>query len=456
MGERHFMHSFDAFAKLSSWRFNGNKTAYFSTKFIQSSFYNESMATNDIAPYLLFEGVVPPFGSYDKLKALVRGIDNMNVNVYKFFNEKENISEYVALNDFWKIYQISPRDLSTKAAIVPQVGEYSLGGQLGFLDLLSSAHPLPEPGTNNHITFLSSVSLLPFWSSNAINLIRIKSAHDREVIARWDVERVPYMHSFSVTENYAILFASPFYVNVVRMLQKAEPFECLDWYPDHKTTVYIVNLKTGELKTMTTVNVFTMHHVNAYERKGKIIVDISAYPSPEFVKSLQMKVLFDPAKRNAFDAHALLKRFRINLEKNKINYVDRDPKTKIPYTVNLDMPTINENYRARRYCFVYGIVLKKDNINLSHISIVKRDMCRKGRDKALFMKYHYPSEAWFVPNPRQKSEDDGVLLLPILDGVRQKSYLAIINPKTMKIINRSYLPIVVPFSLHGRFFDEIV
>ncbi|ESO86260.1 hypothetical protein LOTGIDRAFT_167306 [Lottia gigantea] len=455
MGMRQFAHSFDAFAKLSSWKFDGNGSAYFSTRFIESSFYNDSLATDDIAPYLLFEGVIPEFSAYDKMKALMRGIDNMNVNVYKFYNEERNSSEYVALNDFWKIYEISPWDLTTLGAVTPHIGERSLGGSFGFLDLLSSAHPLPEPGTRNHITFLSSVSVIPFFS-NTISLIRIKSAVEREVIAKWDVGRVPYMHSFSVTENYAILFANPFYVNVLRMLRKAEPFECLDWYADEPTTVYVVNLNSGELITMSTINVFTMHHVNAYERKDKIIIDVSAYPSPEFVKSLQMEILRDPTQRNAFDAHAQLKRFRINLTKNKINYVKRDPKTKIPYSMNLDMPTINELYRASRYCFVYGIVLKTDNINLSHISIVKRDMCRRGRDRSLYIKYHYPSEAWFVPNPRRKSEDDGVLLVPILDGVRQKSYLAVISAKTMKIINRSYLPVVIPFSLHGRFFDEIV
>ena len=34
MPKRNFLHSFDAFGKLSSWKFTGNGSAYFSTRYI--------------------------------------------------------------------------------------------------------------------------------------------------------------------------------------------------------------------------------------------------------------------------------------------------------------------------------------------------------------------------------------------------------------------------------------
>merc|ERR1719320_370438 len=49
-GERQAMHGFDAFAKLYSWKFQGNATALFSAKYLQTNFFKDTMASNTIAP----------------------------------------------------------------------------------------------------------------------------------------------------------------------------------------------------------------------------------------------------------------------------------------------------------------------------------------------------------------------------------------------------------------------
>jgi carotenoid cleavage dioxygenase-like enzyme len=64
-------------------------------------------------------------------------------------------------------------------------------------------------------------------------------------------------------------------------------------------------------------------------------------------------------------------------------------------------------------------------------------------------------EGWFVPDPKGTVEDDGVLMVPVLDGNLGKSYLVILDPKTMKPITKAYLPIAVPFHFHGRFIENI-
>lgn len=456
LGKHNFTHAFDAFGKLSSWKFPGNGSAYFTTKFLQSDFYTKSIASNDIVPYLMFESVTPPFNEFQKLEALARGIDNMNVNIVRFTNGNSGNFEYVTLNDFWKIYEVEPLSLSTKKSITAGIPHMKhLTRSAGFLSLLSSAHPLPEHATNNHVTFLSSVSLIPGIKSK-ITLVRIKSADDREAIAEWEVDKVPYMHSFSLTKKFAILFAAPFYINVPKMLRYAEPFDSLDWFENLPTAVYVVDLTNGHVKTLKTDNVFTMHHINAFENgNSDIVVDISSYPSPAFVKNLEMATLRDPVKRNQFDTHALLKRYHINVNTTKISVeLFKAPKD-IPFASNIDMTTINENYRYKQYCFVYGVVLKKDNIKLSHIALVKKDLCGKGEDAYWYISTHYPVEAWFVPTPGGDNEDDGILMTPVLDGDKKTSYLAMIDAKTMKLINKAYLPTAVPFNLHGRFFSDL-
>ena len=148
-GARSFVHTFDGFAKLTSWKFLGNQsTALFSTKFLRTQFYNDSMKQNTIAPYLLFMAAKPPFNFLEKLQALSRGIDNMNINVYKFPNQDSiNGADYAALSDFWVSYKIDITDLSTAEGVHPVMLDATTTNgssqSSGFMDLLSSAHPLP-------------------------------------------------------------------------------------------------------------------------------------------------------------------------------------------------------------------------------------------------------------------------------------------------------------------------
>ncbi|XP_012943603.1 beta,beta-carotene 15,15'-dioxygenase-like [Aplysia californica] len=459
-GPRRVVHAFDGFAKLASWKFQGNSTALFSTKFIRSRVYRMSQKTNTIAPFLLFQSVTPPFSFFEKVRCLLRGIDNMNINIFRFPHPKKKRHEYAALSDFWISYKIDIDDLSTKRRVVPVIKKTpksatALQGS-GFLNLLSSAHPVPEPGTNNYLTFLSSVAFYP-WDSNVINLIRVKSLKRRKIIAQWPVERLPYMHSFSVTQTKAILLASPFHVNIYCMAQKAEPFSCLDWDGTQPATLYVVGLGSGHIQTVTMPCVFTMHHVNAYDvNETTIIMDISTYPNPDFVHHLELEILRDPVKRNSFAAHALLKRLSIDLVKGQVTELPIDIDPSNPSLASLlDMPVINEKYRSKHYCFVYGLVIKTDNITLSATAVVKKDLCGRGKaDLTWQMAGHFPVEPWFVPTPGATAEDDGLLLVPVLDGVREITYLSVLDARTMTSVNRADLPTYIPYSLHGRYFEQ--
>jgi carotenoid cleavage dioxygenase-like enzyme len=45
---------------------------------------------------------------------------------------------------------------------------------------------------------------------------------------------------------------------------------------------------------------------------------------------------------------------------------------------------------------------------------VKKDLCNENNDKYWFVENHYSVEAWFVPSPNKNSEDDGILVVPVL------------------------------------------
>ena len=336
-GDRSFVHLFDGFAKLSSWRFHGNGSASFSTRFLQTDFYKDSMSSNSIAPYLLFEGTEPPFNFLQLLEAMQKGMDNMNVNVYRLTSDQGG-HDYVVLNDYTKSYVISPRDLSTGPTVS---GSVQGSTQVGFMDMLSTAHLLPEVGTGHHLSFVCSVSMTPFEKSK-IKLVRIKSTNVREEVASWDVDRVPYMHSFSVTLTHALVLAQTFYNDISCMMREARPFKCMQWDGEGNATLYVVELSTGHMTPLTMENVFTMHHLNAYNTDdGKMIMDISAYPGPTFIDQLLVKILRDPVARNTISYNGQIKRFEVDLAARTVKRLALNLVQ--PAFINaFDMPTMNE------------------------------------------------------------------------------------------------------------------
>ncbi|GAB1605602.1 beta-carotene 15,15' [Argonauta hians] len=451
-GKRHFLHMFDAFAKLSSWKMSGTKEALFTTKFIKSFSYNQSIATNDIAPYLTFIGVEPPFSRLRQFQSLINGLDNMNVNIYSYKKAgNPDGSGCFALSDYWKMYEFNCTTLQTMSAFEAPIPHKS---SLGFLNLISTAHPLPEHGTNNSLLFLSSLSLIP-WEKSTVKLIRIRTAEKRELIASIPVDRIPYMHSFSTTENYAILFHHPMYLNMFKFMKAMHPFDGMDWYGDKPIDVKIVNLKTGEIISMTTENSFVMHHGNAYEDgNGNIVIDAVGYDDPLFVKSMLIENFINPDKRKKIPFTAQMRRYVLNI-KNKTSKVHTfKTAANETFLTRFDFPTINHHYRSKPYCFVYGVALRAIDNKLTTIVLTKKDVCEKGRDKYYYIPGVYVSEAVFVAAPDAKEEDDGVLVFPAAEESTKKHYLYVLDAKDLSMISKAALPTTIPYTLHGHFMHE--
>ena len=55
-------------------------------------------------------------------------------------------------------------------------------------------------------------------------------------------------------------------------------------------------------------NLFTLHHVNAYDTaEGDIVMDVCTYPNDVVVDSLDMDVVRDATARNAYNQQATVK-----------------------------------------------------------------------------------------------------------------------------------------------------
>ena len=88
-------------------------------------------------------------------------------------------------------------------------------------------------------------------------------------------------------------------------------------------------------------------------------------------------------------------------------------------------------------------------------TLIKKDLEDLNNYNTWFKESHYPGEMYFISNPDGVMEDDGVLITLVFDGVREQSYVMLLDGTTFEEINISYLPHNVPFSFHGNWFPEL-
>ncbi|CAH1240072.1 BCO2 [Branchiostoma lanceolatum] len=450
LGGRSVIHVFDGFAKMHSVAI-GQHGLNFSSAFLKSSSYTRSKKANRYAPSLTFLGVDPEFSELEKVEALLHPFDNTDVNVWKYGHGKNSV--YAALTDEWVYAKFDLETLATTGVSIPPIDG------VHFLThfVQSCAHPLIEPGTNNSINYVLVPGLIP-GQKQQYYVVRMMNLTSFEIIANFQTDKSTYMHSFGLTKNYVIFFAHPAIVSVEKMVTTVEVSEAMQWFPDEKTTIVVANIKTGKVEYLQHDAIFVTHHANAYETDdGKIIVDICA--SDDGISILtQYKI---PLLRNQSDlyqsvAQTRFHRYTIDLANKSVEtktFRSKDPMQ--DFLHQIEVPIINENYRAQHYCYVYGVVLdfSPSNPVNGSLSIVKKNLCAPGKDQVWFHPNHHASEPSFVPNPDGKDEDDGVVLSSVFDAILEKNYLLILDGKTMKKINTAYMPTYIPFGFHGRFFS---
>lgn len=110
-----------------------------------------------------------------------------------------------------------------------------------------------------------------------------------------------YFHSFCITDNYVVITEAPLLINVWQVLSHrlfATSFEqWLYWDPNQLTRFHVVDRKDGDrLGVFTADPFFVFHHINAYEKDGKIYLDACCYRDNTIVKQLYLQNLRSAVK----------------------------------------------------------------------------------------------------------------------------------------------------------------
>jgi Lignostilbene-alpha,beta-dioxygenase and related enzymes len=252
------------------------------------------------------------------------------------------------------------------------------------------------------------------------------------------------MHSFGLTERFAVLAECPLVVNPPEIPLSGRPFiENFKWKPERGTTMIVIDRRSGEVAARSQAEpFFCFHHVNAFEEGDGLVVDLVAYEDDEIIRAFYL----DRMRGGGAYPRAELRRYRVPL-------TGRDA-SRETIAEGFELPRINYRERnGRPYRYVYGSYGPTGEPGAFLDRIQKGDVTDGG---VLEWSENgcYPGEPVFVPTPDATAEDDGVVLSVVLDGARETSFLLVLDARDLQEIARARVPHAIPFGFHGQFLPD--
>jgi beta,beta-carotene 9',10'-dioxygenase len=346
--------------------------------------------------------------------------ENANVNITRIAGAS------LALTEAPKLLELSLDTLETR-------GVFDFEDDLP-LEAVTTAHPLVDRSGRifNIATYIARKSFYRVWSL-------APGSRSRATVADLPVDRPAYVHSFGLSERHLLLGEGPFVVKPTRFLFPGTPFiENFRWQPERGGCFRIVSLADGSVRTFTCDPFFTFHFVNAFEVGDELFADITVYDDAKIVRALYL----DPLRRGDPIPAAELRRYRFAGAGGTATFerIGEAP---------LELPRIAFGAAAgRRYRYAYGVSSAGDGFP---DRVLKVDV-ERGASSPWAEEGTFTGEPVFVARPRAEREDDGVVLSLILDPVRARSILIVLDGASFTERARVILPHVVPFGFHGQFF----
>ena len=502
--KKQYTHIFDGLAKLSRFTFGDNVgEIQFQNSFIKSSWYEKIVKNNnDVPPSVTTGPVVPSFSLIDNIYSALTSsslFDNVPVNIHKIGTK----GPIVATTDAPIQVAFNPDTLET-------IGKISYKNSItypGGIELFSTAHPHyfkskvdNDTWSINYFLEMRPLAIPTLPSSNIAHIVKINSNLERHKVGSIALGDgvIPYVHDFSITENYAILMVFPLFMNPISIINGKGFLPQLEWKKHcNFTQIYVFDLNKKKITfdplTGTSDNVYQFqtspmwayHHINAFEKDNTIVVDVNGYETPDIVTAdngfAYIQNVKDRNKRinqvrdgNWFRILIPMQKNGTFIEYSRLPAIDKNGKS---YTAEL--LRTNDNLAQgveRRYSYGFTGFPGKDRNNdygndktgsFTTWSIVKLDhhiaqSLLINNDnilpsiKSWSQCNCYPSESIFVSKDKDnvtEDSDDGVVLSVVYDGKKKQSFLLVLDGITMKELGRVYLTKRIPFSFHGTFLS---
>lgn len=426
LGQQRVAHWFDGLAMLHRFSFAGGDVGY-GNRFLRGRSFRAAEETGRVG-YLEF--------ATDPCRSLFRRLATLFVAPEITDNGAVNITrlgeQYMAMTESPMPVVFDPGTLESLAVQAPRPGT------------LPTAHPHSDPASGDLIGYTTKMG-----ARSKYQLYTQAPRCAPRILASIPVLEPAYLHSFAITERYAIIVAGPFVVRPLELALSGRPLiENFRWKPDRATTIYVLDRHTGDrVATLEADALFCFHHINAFERGQEIVMDLIGYDDPSVIDDLYLDAIQAGSK---VGRPPTPRRLKIALAGTPT--VSMEQLADIPF----EMPRINysrHNTKPYRYTYGAGRLRGEDAQDSTASSLVKLDV-HTGESRLWADRDSYPGEPVFVADPTSSGEDAGVLLSVVLDAASESSYLLVLDAETMQERARARVPHHIPFGIHGEFYAD--
>ena len=403
LGKQTVNHWFDGLAMLHRFTIDGGSVSY-ANRFLRTKAF--AGAKDGRVGYREF-ATDPCRSAFQRVASLFDPgfTDNANVNVARI------MGKWVALTETPMAVTFDPETLET----------------LGVTKIPATTGGLAHPHGDNGKALSMGVHMT---GRPAYRLIE-----DDRVVGKLPVRRPAYVHSFAMTERFAVLIEHPYTVNPITIPLSNKPFiEHFEWHPEKGTRFVVFDRRSGRhVADWHGPAFFVFHTANAYEEGHDIVIDLCAYDDPGIVQALGLQRL----RAGEPIPWARLERFRLRAG----GAVERTRLSDEP----LELPRIDyRRVNGRPHRYVWGAGAHSDFVD----TIVKVDVTT---GETTTWRDGYPGEPVFVGRPGREEEDDGVLLTVVLEPERAASSMVVLDAATLTELARARVPHHIPFGFHGQF-----
>uniref|UniRef100_A0A8C5H0D6 Beta,beta-carotene 15,15'-dioxygenase-like n=1 Tax=Gouania willdenowi TaxID=441366 RepID=A0A8C5H0D6_GOUWI len=477
VGDTTYNHWFDGMAIMNSFTFKDGEVVHRS-RFLRSDTYKANMAANRIVVSEMGTMAYPDPSKNFIFKAITflnhtvpDFTDNCGNNFIKYGND------YYATTETNYIRKIDPVTLETQDKV-----DY-----MKFLPVnLTSSHPHYDKEGNAYNIGTSVAEK----GKTKYMLFKVPAVSekdkDKKVPALKNVEVVctvpcrslltpSYYHSFGITDNYIIFIEQPFKLDILKMatayMRGVCWASCMKYFPEENTLIHLIDRKTGkEVETKYyTGAMIVFHHVNAFEEDGQVVCDVIAYND----NNLYDMFYLDRLKENSDQvdkkySKPSYRRFVLPIHPDKAAAIGenlvklknttasavKEKEGKLicqaevlcegKHVSNPCLSCFSTNRRGRMFKFILTMSAK----------VAKFDTETR---KMLFWSEEncFPSEPLFVPRPNGESEDDGVVLISVLNCTPgQSSYILVLDGKTFQEVARAHVNAELQKDIHGFFIPH--
>jgi len=413
-------HLFDALCSICAFELKPDGSIIYRQRLLESQQRKQLQSGQNVTPHFYTDMRRPPLERL--LSPVPRSNDNTNVNILPFADE------LVAMTETNVQHSIDRDTLRTL-------------GHVRYDDehrnkLFMLAHPRLDRARG----LIVNVGTLIGSSPALVVYEHVFREHKRRILARIAMTELPYMHSFGLTPQHALLFAGPLLLSPWRLLWSERGFiRHFRYRPERGSRIYCVDRATGSVRTHRAPPLFVFHVIHAFERSDETVLDVLAYDDPSIIESLSVASL-----RRAWpevNPRPLRMVLRRNSEEVSVEPLCDD---------SFEFPTLHEPASdGHGYRNVWGATGSTQGSEyrsgIVHLDPERGTVSRFEESGFAF------GEPLFVPRPGASDERDGALLSVASHLSEPRSALVVLDADSLTVRAWGELDRPAPFSFHGCF-----